>query len=166
MANASLYVNSMQALSTALEKAMLLTHVRQQIRTVYATIWDESTNDQKVAFDAFIRTWPQIQQLNEREKEVKNEFAEYLGKSTCLVLDFILTLGKDDLNDSSITGLQKHLQLLHGVITAQYTDDKGLLKVDKERIEKSLDRLDSFSDSPQLENVKLKVKQLAEDLDT
>lgn len=156
----------MQALSVALEKSMLLTQVRQQIRAAYAMISDDSTKGQKAVLDAFFRTWTQIQQLSEKEKELKKEFADYFGKSLNIVMDYIITLGIDDINDSSITGLQKHLQLLHRVITAPYLEGKDLLNIDKQKIEQSLNRLDFFPDSPQLDNVKKKVKQLAEDLDS
>ena len=163
MADFALYVDSLQDLSVALEKIMALTSVRKQIKVEYSRIPIGAEVDHKAIIDALFDAMPRVTRLQAEEKELNSLAADYVSRSIKTALRYVLSLEKEDVEDRSLNGLQKHLQILVDVLDAHYIHKGDSNSIDEEQFDQALQKLDTFPIESQVSDIRdivLKLKLL------
>lgn len=161
MADVSLYLSSLQSLSTALEKGIALLNVNNQIRLAYESIPSKLGNDSKALLDSLLVRLPDIAQLQSEEKVLKASYSEYISKTINSMIAFILTIERADLAEVYITGLQKHLQIIINVLSSSPTISQGnSYTVNQEAARAVLPKLLEFRGIPQADNLIEKIKRV------
>ena len=155
MANYSIYLESLQALSAALRSAMSLIDVRQAILRQYSLMPSSPTDGNQTAFfDAIFDVLPQIEKLREEEKLCRKEYSEFTNESFNSALEYILTCKDADISASSVSGFLQHLNLLNAVVIDRKAKGEEGLSFDKDRYLHVLEKVDTFSDVEQARAIK------------
>lgn len=153
MANYSYYIESMQALSAALGKALSIAQIKRQIAREYAGM-PSSNGDSSAYLDAIFAALPRIDRLKKQQQSLTDEYIEQLKKSVLSVLDYFLSCEDSDLESPAIKGLQKHLQLLNEVIGARYSVGEAKFFIEQERFSLVLQRLAALTDNESVSELK------------
>lgn len=161
MANNSIYLESLQALSSALLSAMSLIDVRQNILRLYSRLPSGPTEGNQTAFlDAVFDVMPRIEELRNDEKRYRKDYSEQINKSFQYALDYMMSWEDIDLSTQNVSGFIQHLNLLSSVIKDRKKKGEEALSYDKDLYTNVLKTLDSFSGVEQAKSIKQVLQQI------
>lgn len=163
MANYSVYLESLRALSSALLSAMSLIAVRQRILDQYSLMPSGATKDNQTAFlDAVFEIMPKIEQLREDEKQYRKDYTEQINKSFQNALDYMMSYEDEDISVKNVSSFLQHLNLLLSIIKDRKKKGEESLSYDKGLYTQVLNKLDSFSDVDLVNSIKQAFQQIIE----
>ena len=88
-------------------------------------------------------------------EEIKKKLAVSIKNS----LNFILSCDDKDFSDSSVTGVQNHLQQILDIMSL-YEFDPSNMEIDSGLFEQVIDKLSSYHGMPQVDNIRNKVQKI------
>lgn len=155
MANYSIYLESLQALSSALISAMSLIDVRQKITHQYSLMPSGPIEGNQTAFlDAMFKVMPIIEELRKEENTYRKNYSEQINKSFQSAMDYMLSCEDVDISAKAFSGFLQHLNLLSSIIKDRKQKGEEELSYDKELYTRALKKMDSFSDVEQAKSLK------------
>lgn len=161
MANYSIYLESLQALSAAIKSAMSLIEVRQEILHQYSLLPSAPTDSNQTVFlDAIFEILPKIEELRNKEKMCRKDYSDQINKSFQNALDYILSLDDADISVHSISGFIRHLNLVSNIIEDRKKKGEEALSYDKVEYSLVLKKLDSFTEVEQAKALKQAFQQI------